>query len=290
MGIFVPASPVREPFRTEGLQVLRRLGFIPEEVPEINSCRGLRAKPTALVLEDLQTLFFDPQIKAIWAARGGYGSNELLPLLSKIRLEPGKVFMASSDACHLLWHLLARENTIVFFGPMAYSGLAEGNFDQNSLMQVLGGNHSELFYPGLVIRPGRFRGRISGGCLSVMVASIGTPYSPPISGQALILEDQNEKPHRLARMIWQLSEAGILRQAGALLLGEFPGCFRCPREKEDFFSDLLEKTRDSSTPIIADLPLGHARKPMTVPLGVEIGLDTDTAAGFRLLERGVKTK
>lgn len=286
----MPASPVREPFRAKGLQVLRGLGFVPREVPEITSRVGLRAKPADLILADLKSLFADPRVKAVWAARGGYGSNELLPLLRESRLQAEKVFVASSDACHLLWHLMSREKTVVFFGPMAYSGLAGGEFDHDNLLQVLGGDHSELLYPGRVIRPGKFRGPINGGCLSIMVSIIGTPYSPLFSGQALILEDQNEKPHRLARMIWQLSAAGILDTAGALLLGEFPGCFREPAEKEDFLADLLEKTQGRPIPIISDLPLGHARKPMTVPLGVEIDINTDSAAGFRLLEKGVVSR
>jgi len=287
IGIIAPSSPIREPFRSAGRRAIRELGFIPVEAANIESSQGLIAKPAQAAFNDWIKFLHENEIKAVWAARGGYGSNAMLDLLSAEPDLPLKAFIASSDACYLLWRVLDYFRQVVFFGPMAYAGLAEGNFNADNLRDVLSGNHADLFIPGSIVRPGRFRGIITGGCLSILISTMGTPYCPKLAGRALILEDQNEKPHRLERMIWQLAQSKILQKAGAVLLGEFPGCFRDHREKQSFQEYLLQCLPDKAIPVLSDLPLGHAKRALTLPLGIHIEVNTDLKAGFTLLEKGV---
>jgi muramoyltetrapeptide carboxypeptidase len=288
VGIFVPSSPVKDIFRIKGLAKIREIGYEPVEVGEILSRQNFLAKKPADSFADIRDFFKNKDIKALWAARGGYGANHLLPFLKGLTIEKPAILIGSSDVSYLLWYLLDRFRTVVFYGPMAYSSLPEEKADVDNLVKVLSGDYETLRIEGQVLKPGKVKGIVTGGCLSNFVSLIGTPYLPEVEQRVLLLEDVAERPYRLDRMIWQVYQTGIFSRIKALLLGEFPGCFKDPEEKKVFLQRLLDYLKDRSIPIIYDLPFGHAGKIHTLPLGIEIEIHTPSFPGIMIKEKGVK--
>ncbi len=288
IGVFLPSSPAREPFRSQGLQVLRDMGFRVREVKDPLAGADFRARPPQQAMDDLQGFFSDPEIKGLWAGRGGYGSNYLLPLLDQLILPAPKVIVASSDVSYLLWHLLDRRGLVVFYGPMAYAGLAAGEYDREQVLAALTANRAPQSFPGEVLCPGRARGLITGGCLSNFASLIGTPYLPQVKGRILLLEDVNERPYRLDRLLWQCEQAKVFRRLRGLLLGEFPGCFKDPAEKEAFYRHWRERLSGLGIPVLYDIPCGHAACSRILPLGVNAEVDAEDESGSLRCEIGVK--
>lgn len=288
VGLFAPASPVKEIFRQKGLQQLNRLGYQCHEAGNLLTNRGFVAKSAAENLRDIQSLLDDKDVRALWAVRGGYGSNHLLPLMSRLAVTEAKIVVGSSDVSYILWYCLDRYHWVVFYGPMAYASLAEGRADTDNLRQILSGEYSEVRINGRVLIPGRCQAVVTGGCLSNLVSLIGTPFFPQLKGKMLLLEDTNEKPYRLDRMFWQLAQHGIFHQVAGILLGQFPHCFRNPAEKEEFLGRLKQYAGDRGIPIIFDLPFGHGSDIKTLPLGIPVEISTDDFAGLLIRDKGVQ--
>jgi muramoyltetrapeptide carboxypeptidase len=286
VGIFLPSSPVREPFRGKGLAALKRMGYAPVEVPDVLSranCEFLAREPRQTI-EDMRRFFQDSEIKALWAGRGGYGSNLLLPLLQDLEIPAPKIIIGSSDVSYLLWYLLDRFDAAVFYGPMVYSSLADNRFNEANLTQILSGDYDEIKMPGGVLIPGTAKGPVTGGCLSNFLSLTGTPYLPEVTGRVLLLEDVGERPYRLDRMFWQLANiegGGILSSIRGLVLGRFPGCFNHPNEKDIFLQRVRRYLLPYNIPVIYDLPFGHGEDLHTLPLGQTAAIDTE-GAGYKL--------
>jgi muramoyltetrapeptide carboxypeptidase len=232
------------------------------------------AKTPEQGLDDIRRFFKEKEIKALWAGRGGYGSNHLLPLLSQLEIPGPKIVIGSSDTGYLLWYLLDHFNMVVFYGPMVYSSLAENRFNGDQLKKVLSGQYSEMDIPGKVLLPGKAKGIVTGGCLSNFVSLLGTPYLPEIEQRVLLLEDVGERPYRLDRMFWQIANAGIFSRLKGLILGEFPRCFKDDKEKEIFLQRIRGYLKDYQIPVIYDLPLGHSDNIHTLPLGITVEIDS----------------
>jgi muramoyltetrapeptide carboxypeptidase len=287
IGIIVPASPVKEPYRTRGLEKIKQMGYVPVEVEAILSKNDFLAKPTEESFADLQKFFADEEIKAIWAARGGYGSNHLLPLLEKLTVTGAKIVLGASDISYLLWNVMDRFQLVVFYGPMAYSSLPDGRFNALNFQAILSGDYAEIKIPGQVLVPGSAKAIITGGCLSNFVSLIGTPYLPIIQDRILLLEDVSERPYRLDRMFWQIEQAGLFSKIKGLVLGEFRHCFIDDEEKENLLWRIHSYLKDYSIPVIYGLPFGHAENIHTLPLGIEVEIDTGHFQGLLIREKGV---
>ena len=288
IGIFLPASPAKEPFRSQGLQSLRTLGFKPVEVDDGLSGNGLFARTPEQALSDLQRFFAAREIKALWAGRGGYGSNYLLPLLKNLEIAVPKIVIASSDVSYFLWYLLEHRRMAVFYGPMVYGGLASGACDMEQIVTALTANRPPLNFAGSILCPGSASGTLSGGCLSNFVSLLGTRYLPTLKNRILLLEDVNERPYRLDRMLWQCEQAGVFKRLRGLLLGEFPNCFHDDDEKDTFYARWREKLKRFGIPVLYDMPFGHARSAQILPLGVNGEIDTGSVPHPLRCEIGVK--
>jgi len=278
VGIFLPSSPIKEPFRTNGLRWLERTGLSSVECKKIFDSIGYIAKDKEDILNDIKLFLEDKDIKILWAARGGYGSNYLLPelksLIKNVKISSEKIIIGSSDVSYLLWGLLDVPEIKVFYGPMIYSSIAESKFNEYQLNEILFSNQEEIEFKGDVLIHGKCEGIITGGCLSNFVSLIGTDYIPEIENRILLLEDVNERPYSLDRMFWQIEKSGILKIIKGLILGEFPGCFIDEKEKKDFYSELKKKIKSYDIPVIINVPAGHSQKTITIPLGVNTLIDT----------------
>ena len=287
VGIIVPASPVKEPFRTQGLEKIKEMGYVPVEVEHILSKNDFLAKPTEESFADLQQFFDDNDIKALWGARGGYGSNHLLPLLDKLIIKNPKIIIGASDMSYLLWYLLDHFHMVVFYGPMAYSSLPEDRFNPVNFQETLSGDYQEIQIPGQVLVPGCTKAIITGGCLSNFVSLIGTPYLPHIKDRILLLEDVSERPYRLDRMFWQIMQAGLFSKIKGLVLGEFRHCFNDDEEKNNFQQRICNYLKKYHIPVLYDLPFGHSQNIHTLPLGIEVEIDTSHYQGLLIKKKGV---
>ncbi|MDR3764730.1 MAG: LD-carboxypeptidase [Acidobacteriota bacterium] len=244
----------------------------------------------------LRSLWEREDVDAIISARGGYGCNYLLPLLDFARLrEKAKPFLGYSDITALLI-ALDRAGIVCFHGPMLATDFHNGRADLISLFAALSGQPLGFAYaPASGVRSlveGEASGTITGGCLSLVVASLGTPWEIETSGKILFLEDVNERPYRIDRMLMQLLQAGKLAGVRGVIFGEMLNCQPQGRE-EPLEAVILRILAPLGLPVVFGFPSGHvARGNVTLPFGVparlistprEVSLVTEAATVMRNL-------
>ena len=280
IAIVAPGSPFNREEFARGVAEIERLGFIAvfnESVFERDT-RYLAGSPEVRAAAFLKH-WTDPSVSAVLAVRGGYGSVHLLPLLDRARIiERPKLFVGYSDNTSLLSWLTCQCGITALHGPMIEGRLAGGaGYDERSFLGLLtGGQRLELAPEGLtVLREGQVSGPLFGGTITQLVASLGTPYAfDPPDGCVLFLEDVNERPYRIDRMLTQLALSGLLARARAIVFGEMRGCDE-PGGAVTALDAIARTTRDCAGPIVVGFPSGHTTGPMwTLPLGVRVCVST----------------
>jgi muramoyltetrapeptide carboxypeptidase len=280
IGIIAPAGPIQQRDALErGIASLESLGFKVRCDERVLESWKYLAGHDASRAEELMRHFEDPEIHAIVALRGGYGCARLLPLIDEGRLGPYcKIFMGFSDLTTLHLFFLRRFGWVTIHGPMATSPtLANLEAPAEDHLAALLSNPDykpKLSFPDLrVLREGVAEGPLVGGCLSLVVASMGTPYEIETDGKVLFLEDLGEPAYRIDRMLTQLGLAGTLAQVKGIVLGSFKDC--APSEgdytAEETLKEILVKL---DIPILAEFPAGHGTSNWPIPLGVPVRLDT----------------
>ena len=275
IAIVAPASPFSRQEFDAGLDELRRLGFDPVYGDDVFARDGYTAGPPELRAKALRDAWRDPSVAAIVAARGGYGSVQLLPLLDpRVLAGATKAFIGYSDNTSLMTWLLQACGVVAFHGPMVEGRFAKGaaGYDADTFERCLcrAEPAGELAPPGLeTLVAGEASGTLVGGTLTQLAASLGTPFafSPP-SGCVLFVDEVSERPYRIDRMLTQLRLAGVLSRVAAIVFNELPGCDEpggSPLAKAAVFSVLKE----FPGPVLFGLPSGHTTGPtLTLPLGV----------------------
>jgi muramoyltetrapeptide carboxypeptidase len=241
---------------------------------------------------DINRFFADSSITGIFCARGGFGSARVLPYLDfeLIRTHP-KIFSGYSDATALHQALFLKSGLLSFHGPMGISTF--NDFSTARLKEVLFEASDNLKIPlqakpesdspaWEVLRPGTAEGRLAGGNLSVLTSLIGTPYEMDYHGCILYLEETDEEPYRIDRMLTQLAQAGKLSGLKAVLLGAFSNCV--PDEKSSGIANsfsLREIFYDAfgglDIPVVSGALIGHIKNKLTLPFGIRAELDTGKA-------------
>lgn len=286
VAVVAPASGCPGDELDRGVLELTRLGFEPVFTDAIFERGWFSAGPAALRAADFMRAWSDPSIAALVAMRGGYGSAHLLPLLVRDEVvRTPKVFIGYSDATALLSWLTCQCGIAALHGPMIERRLSLGaaGYDEGSLLALLyGGQGLELAPDGVdVLRPGEWSGPLFGGTLTQLVASLGTPYAfDPPPGCVLFIEDVNERPYRIDRMMTQLSRSGVLHRARALVFGEMRGCDEPGGEIA--VRDVIDAAiHDFEGPVLYGFPSGHTLGPCwTLPLGVGVRVVTSPRAGL----------
>lgn len=294
VALVAPASPFNRDDLDAGVAELSRLGLEAVCDPRIFERRRFVAGAAATRADLLAQAWNDPSVKGLIAVRGGYGSAHLLPLIdpSLVR-RAAKVFVGYSDITALLcFHL--QQGVTCFHGPMVEGRLARGadGYDRRSFCAALMAATplGELSPPGLeVVKPGEARGPLVGGTLTQLVSLLGTPwaYVPP-AGCVLFLEDIGERPYRIHRMLTQLSHAGVLARAAALVFGEFPNCGEPGGDvaARHVFEELADQF---DGPILAGFPSGHTTGPTwTLPFGVNARVVTRPQPALVIEEAAVR--
>ena len=288
-----PAS-TPEPERVErGFAALRTLGYAPEASAYLLASGPLYFAGTPeMRLDDLHHAFADEQVRAIFATRGGYGSNYLLDGLDlDLIAENPKPFIGFSDLTALHLWLLDQIQLPAFHGPMLSADFArENGVDLPSLQAALEGRPYMLgAAEGLrPLHPGSARGTLYGGCLSILVSLLGTPYEPQTEGKLLFLEDVGVKPYQLDRMLWQLRAAGKLEGVPGIIFGEMLNCTSLGAPPELLVDVIQHAFEDFTGPIAIGLRSGHvSRQNVTLTLGVEAELTVRDEARLHMIEPAV---
>lgn len=275
IGVVAPGAAVDPQALDRGLATLRAAGFEVREGAALRERRGYLAGDDAQRAADLESMLADPDIKAIIAARGGYGCGRLLgPRSFFERDAPPKIFAGHSDVTFLLNDALDRAGLVTFHSPMV-AGLESGSATTNALIAALTNDSPPTCYPGERIRSGLARGRLVGGCLSVVTAMIGTPYAVDPRGRVLFLEDVNEKPFRIDRMLTHLWQAGAFDGVEAVVFGEMVGCSAGANEAVRVHDVIEERFAHASFPVLYGIPSGHGVGSAILPIGVEVEVDGD---------------
>lgn len=275
VAVVAPASPfTREEF-DQGIAELRRLGFMPVYDDSVFARLKYVAGPPAERADAIHKALVDPAIAGIIAVRGGYGSAQILPLLDRDEIRRArKPFIGYSDITSLLAFVSTKCELVAFHGPTVAGRMGKGTdaYDRESFTNSLCRREpmGELTTAAVeTIKNGDATGPLFGGTLAQLVASLGTPFafSPP-QGHVLFLDEVNERPYRLDRMVTQLRQAGVLARAVAIVVGELPGCDE-PTGDPMARSVVADLFGDFPGPVLIGFPSGHTAGPaMTLPLGV----------------------
>jgi muramoyltetrapeptide carboxypeptidase len=290
IGVIAPASAPADPKNIErGLARLEELGFKSRPAPNLRKRWGFLAGSDRDRAGDLMKMFADRDVKAIFCLRGGYGTARLLPLLDYgvIRSRP-KILIGYSDITSLHCALLTKANLVSFHGPMLNSDLIKKSvpgFTVHSLLSTItkptppGSICQGYTKPTVqVLRPGLASGRLIGGNISILCATLGTPYQPAFKNRILFFEDLDEVPYRFDRMLTHLLNAGVLQQVAGLAIGINCRCedpkAKTAKEYRQSLSDVLkERLTPLRIPVVAGFPFGHVRYNATLPIGVRATLD-----------------
>lgn len=279
MGIIAPASNIDCEAVERGADRLAEMGYEPVYSESITARDLYFAGTVERRVGELEAMFESRDIKAIVCARGGYGANHLLEEIDigVIRKNP-KIFVGYSDITTLLtW--FCDNGLVVFHGPMAAKDFAhEGGVDEDAWASVLGGEETALeFGPESELEPlvaGEATGILYGGCLSLLVASLGTPYEIQTDGKLLFVEDIGAKPYQVDRMLMQLKLAGKLKNIRGILFGEMLDCVQ-PGGQDYSLQDVIKSVvGDLGVPVAYGFPSGHVKSGnFVLPFGVSASLE-----------------
>lgn len=294
ISVISPASFAMAERVEGGMERLRQLGFSPHLETNARKRGPLYfAGSPSERLADLHAAFSSHETSIVAALRGGYGSNYLLRDvdLALITQHP-KPFFAYSDMTALQLRLLDQLGLPAFHGPMVAADLyLEDGVHLESFQSALGGRpYSVGGAEGLrTLRPGTARGTLYGGCLSILVALIGTPWEPATEGKLLFIEDVGAKPYQVDRMLWQLRHAGKLDGVRGIIFGEMLDC-TSPGAPADLLENaILSALEGLEIPIAIGLRSGHvSRQNVTLIFGIEAELETGDDARLVLMEPAIK--
>jgi len=293
VGIVAPASNVDRQMLEAGCQALRDLGYQPFYFESILERDLYFAGSVERRARELEEMFLREDVRAIICARGGYGSNYLLDKLDveKLAAHP-KILVGYSDITSLLTWFADEAGFVTFHGPMVTKDFAHADgVDLASWQATLSGMDAWTLgaEAGSEVKPlieGSAEGVLYGGCLSMLAASLGTPYEIRTEGTILFLEDVATKPFQIDRMLMQLRLAGKLDGVRGILFGEMLDCVQNRDQDYSLQEVILRVVGDLGIPVADGLRSGHvSRQNVTLPLGVRVRLRVDsTAVELRFLE------
>jgi muramoyltetrapeptide carboxypeptidase len=298
IGIVAPASPVADPSRIDlGVSYLERLGYNVVVGPNVLKKHGYLAGTDEERAADLHAMFRDRSVRMILCARGGYGTPRLLRLLdyALIKRNP-KILVGFSDITALQLAFWAKCGLVTFHAPMLATDMAEpmDPFTEEMfwLMVTSSQKVGNVGFPEpmetTVVRPGAFTGHLLGGNLSLLVSLLGTPFQPSLDNAALFLEEVGEEPYRVDRMLAHLQNASALRKCRGVLIGRLTDCIPQDPSRPSLSLDevLKEFALALKKPVISDVPFGHVKQKITLPLGVKARVNVERRT-LELLEAAV---
>jgi len=293
VGLITPSTYVSDPDRLAlAERTLKFFDLKPKFGKNVRKRSGYLGGSIDERLEDLHSMFADSTVDAVFAIRGGYGSAQLLDRIDYNLLKKNpKIFLGYSDITALHLAIQKRAGMVTFHGPVALSGFSDYTqkmfrralFETAPLGVVTNPPDSNPLRPAhtlRAVRPGRARGALVGGNLTLISTTMGTPFEIETSGRILLLEDVDEQPYSVDRMLTQMRLAGKFDGAAGVVFGECNGCrprdyrpsFESTLSLGEVLDEILGKLR---VPVLSGLTFGHTEDQLTIPLGVTATLDAD---------------
>lgn len=290
VAIIAPAGPIRELRQADDFErLLKDLGFEVVTGKNVRGKYGYFSATDEERKEELEGFFKDESVKAIFGIKGGWGCARLLPILDYdlIKANP-KIVMGFSDITTLLNGITLKTGLITFHGPVGTATWYDYTlgFVKSVLMKgELVNFKSTIDYKTLT--GGEAEGVLIGGNLSVLCGLVGTPYFPDPKGKILFLEDVEEEPFRMDRMLTHLKLAGVFDKINGLIIGK---CRKCDAEEPDFaftMDEIYEQHfTDFGKPVYQGANIGHIRDKFTVPIGIRAKMNADKCS-FEMMEVAV---
>src|SRR6185437_3191842 len=281
VGIIAPASNIDREMLAAGCDVLRGLGYKPFYFESIFEQELYFAGPHDRRVREFEEMFERDEVKAIICARGGYGSNYLLQAVDceKIVKHP-KIFAGYSDLTTMLTYISDACGLVTFHAPMVTKDFALSNgVDLQSWQAAVSGTASWTVRADSGARPlvsGEAQGNLYGGCLSILVASLGTPYEIRTERTILFIEDVGTKPYQIDRMLMQLKLAGKLSGVRGIIFGEMLDCMQHKDQGYGLDQIVMRLVGDLGIPVAYGMRAGHvSRENITLPIGVRAELKVD---------------
>lgn len=296
IGLITPGTSVTDPDEiAKAIEIVDFLGLKYKLGENVKSGSGYKSRSIEERIEDIHSMFADPDIKGVFCIRGGYGSIQILDYIdyNLIRNNP-KVFLGYSDITALHLAINKFSGLITFHGPVMTSAFTE--FTMNSLRQTIMNNqvigkisnppniiNFRKVHPLRTIKNGIAEGRLIGGNLSLISSLMGTKYEINTKDSILFLEDVGEEPFRIDRMLSQLKIAGKFREANGIIFGECSGCnfdkLNSSRVWDYTLGEILDQIfSDINIPVLFGLTIGHTSNQITLPIGLNAILDADVGS------------
>lgn len=299
IGLISPASSPDELSRIEeSTKYLEKLGYKVKVGKNVGKYYGYLAGRDNERLKDLHTMFQDKTVKAIMCLRGGYGAFRLLDRIDyKLIAKNPKIFVGYSEITAINNAIFNKTGLITFAGPMPAVDFvnAISSYTEEWFWKIITTNKKlgKIKYPEQqqlpYINKGQAEGKIIGGNLAVFSALVGTEFFPDVKGKILLLEDIDEKPYKIDRMLNQLRLAKAFKGLKAILLGRFVDCYeQDPNKKTLSLGEIIENyMKPLKIPTLYTFPHGHIKDFVTIPIGIKIKMNaTRGTVGF--LESAVK--
>jgi len=294
LGVFAPASPAESVEMIAGLAELKRQGFR-VVANQDSKADGYFAGPAMDRMNGFLSGIHSDQIDGLVALRGGYGSNYLLEFELERNLDKLKCVIGFSDLTTLQIYLWQKCHWVTFYGPMVAAGINAGagamkGYDEHSFLQAVGRPEAgwKLRLKGEAVLAGQAMGRALGGCMTMVEATIGTPWELDTRDSILILEDRAMRPYQVDRVLMHLKQAGKFEGVRGIVLGEFPDSAPAVAGAPSVREVCARILRPLRIPIVFGAPVGHTTRPMlTIPLGIKARLDAEGEGTLEFLEPAV---
>ncbi|MFG1779809.1 LD-carboxypeptidase [Micromonospora sp. NPDC049048] len=288
-----PGSTPDPALMDRGIGILRSWGLQVELGQHVFARYGYLAGTDAQRLADVNAAFADPGVRAVFAARGGYGTQRIVDRIdvSALRRDP-KVVVGFSDITSIHGRLWRETGLVSFYGPMVnWTDSRTGPESAEALRRAVmttapitvTRDPTETAAPVLV--PGRATGRLLGGCLTLISTSLGAADAPDFDGAILFFEDVDEAPYNYDQMLTELRRVGVLGRVAGVAIGQITNSVGQPGEW-DAVAALKDRLYDLGVPVLGGLRLGHGNGQLTVPLGAQATIDAE--AGTLTVEAGVR--
>lgn len=274
IGIVAPAGPVNKSDLESGLRILESAGLVVHVASHVYDRQDYLAGEDEARLADLHLMFERKEIKAIFCARGGYGSQRLLDKVhyNTIKENP-KIIVGYSDITALLMAIYKKTGLVTFHGPFVQELAYENQGNWDDLFRIISSDKPLKLdlECGTALIPGKASGPLVGGNLSLICHLLGTPFLPSFDGCTLFIEEKGEPLYRLDRMLTHLALTGQLKRLSGFIAGTFEGCGNISAINR-ILMDMLFKL---GIPLVTGVPVGHGSKNMALPIGLVTDLDTD---------------
>ncbi|MGD1043817.1 MAG: LD-carboxypeptidase [Bacteroidota bacterium] len=286
IGLVAPAStPSTEEKIEKGAAYLEQVGYRVKFGEHIRKLHGYLAGTDEERVADFNNMVRDEDVKAIFTIRGGYGTPRMLQMIDYRSLKQNpKIIVGYSDITALQLAIFCKIGLVTFSGPMTGTDMWK-DFDPYTeehfwrlltSVKKIGELKNPIDEPLKILRHGKAHGRLLGGNLSLIACLMGTPFLPKMRSSILFLEDVEEAPYRVDRMLAQLFNAGVLHGLAGLVFGKFTDCTPSdPKEPHLTIEQVLEEySAKIDCPVITNLQYGHIQQKLTIPIGLQATLDT----------------